>query len=211
MTVEAIECSPVQVVEEVFTLMQVRAQGKGISLKVEYAFPLPRFASDPLRLRQVLVNLVGNAIKFTEKGGVVVRVSAAPSSERREASLQGQLEDRGDRHGNRHAAGSAQASLSGLWAGRCLDSTPLWRQRAWINDFAPTGHDARRRYSTEQQARGGYDRNRAAQCRAGRRANHRSSCRAGSGFEERRTGRAGTSTSLVAHSPWLRMARTTSG
>ncbi len=88
MTVEAIECSPVQVVEEVLSLMQVRAEGKGLSLKVEYAFPLPRFASDPLRLRQVLVNLVGNAIKFTEKGGVVVRVSAAPAAGRTNLKLE---------------------------------------------------------------------------------------------------------------------------
>ena len=79
MSVEAVECSPARVAEEVISLMQVRAAGKGISLQLEQHFPLPRFRSDPLRLRQVLMNLVGNAIKFTEEGGVIVRVSAQGS------------------------------------------------------------------------------------------------------------------------------------
>jgi signal transduction histidine kinase/ActR/RegA family two-component response regulator len=77
LTVETIECSPVHIAEEVYSLMQVRALGKGLKLKVKYDFPLTRFKSDPLRLRQVLLNLVGNAIKFTGKGEVVLRVSAA--------------------------------------------------------------------------------------------------------------------------------------
>jgi signal transduction histidine kinase/ActR/RegA family two-component response regulator len=76
MTVETIECSPVHVAEEVYSLMQVRALAKGLKLKVRYDFPLPRFRSDPLRLRQVLLNLVGNAIKFTGRGEVVLKVSA---------------------------------------------------------------------------------------------------------------------------------------
>ncbi len=75
MTVEEIETSPVQLAEEVVSLLHMRAAGKGITLRLEHALPLPRFSSDPLRVRQVLMNIVGNAIKFTDTGGVVLRTS----------------------------------------------------------------------------------------------------------------------------------------
>ncbi len=84
--VEQIECSPRQVLNDVVSLMNVRAQAKGLTLEIKYDGPTPKqIISDPTRLRQILINLVGNSIKFTEVGSVqiVVRVleadSAAPS------------------------------------------------------------------------------------------------------------------------------------
>ncbi len=75
MTFERIATSPLQVVGDVLSLMQVRATAKNLSLDVEWEGPLPEsIQSDPTRLRQVLVNLVGNAIKFTESGGVTLSV-----------------------------------------------------------------------------------------------------------------------------------------
>ena len=69
--VERISCSPVQLVCEATSLMQIRADGKGISLKTEFKGPIPqRIQTDPTRLRQILLNLLGNAIKFTEVGSV---------------------------------------------------------------------------------------------------------------------------------------------
>jgi CheY-like chemotaxis protein len=70
-------CSPRAVVAEVISLMRVPAQAKRIPLTVEYDGPIPeRIHSDPTRLRQILINLIGNAIKFTEVGEVrlVVRL-----------------------------------------------------------------------------------------------------------------------------------------
>jgi CheY-like chemotaxis protein len=54
-------------------LMRVRAEAKGIALRVDCAGELPEtIHSDPTRLRQILVNLVGNAVKFTSRGAVIV-------------------------------------------------------------------------------------------------------------------------------------------
>ncbi len=67
-----------QIVDEVQSLAAVQATGKGIAYNVDYVFPLPAtISSDPVRLKQVLFNLVSNAIKFTQTGGVRVRVSYA--------------------------------------------------------------------------------------------------------------------------------------
>jgi signal transduction histidine kinase/CheY-like chemotaxis protein len=80
MVVDRVECSPVQITEEVLSLFGIRAIEKGLFLTVDYAFPLPaRIQTDPLRLRQILVNLVGNAVKFTDQGEIRVRVQCSAS------------------------------------------------------------------------------------------------------------------------------------
>ena len=71
--IERLTCSPVQVLADVTSLMRVRASAKNLPLILEYLGDIPvSIQSDPLRLRQVLINLVGNAIKFTATGSVRV-------------------------------------------------------------------------------------------------------------------------------------------
>lgn len=76
LTLERREFDLFEVVENVFNLMEVRAQEKGIDLVVDYRPEVGRrFYGDGLRISQILTNLLGNAVKFTEKGEVGLRIS----------------------------------------------------------------------------------------------------------------------------------------
>ncbi|HLQ19296.1 MAG TPA: response regulator [Tabrizicola sp.] len=69
-------------IHEVTMLLQPRAREKGIDLMIDFDMFLPtRFVGDPGRLRQVLTNLIGNAVKFTEKGHVLTRVIGVDSED----------------------------------------------------------------------------------------------------------------------------------
>lgn len=72
--IEMVPCSCTEVVREVAELMEHTARSKGLDFVVECSPDLPGvFYTDPMRLRQCLLNLVGNAIKFTEKGHITIR------------------------------------------------------------------------------------------------------------------------------------------
>lgn len=76
--VEQIEFSPHEVISEVTSILRVSAEGKGISLDYNWNGSIPEvITSDMARVRQLLINLVGNAIKFTEDGGVRVELQLA--------------------------------------------------------------------------------------------------------------------------------------
>ncbi len=84
-----------EAVEETIRIMRVRAAGKGLDLKLDIGDDVPhRVMGDPGRLRQVLINLIGNAVKFTESGGVRVTV-AVDNAEGDELALQFAVADSG--------------------------------------------------------------------------------------------------------------------
>ena len=73
MEFEEVPCDPARVINEVVSVLRVRAAEKGLSLEVRWDGRVPAsIRTDPVRFRQLLVNLIGNAIKFTDNGGVRV-------------------------------------------------------------------------------------------------------------------------------------------
>ncbi len=93
--IELIECSLDNVLSDVVSLMQGRALQKGLSLDVTFVGDVPTtIRTDPTRLGQILINLMGNAIKFTESGRVGVSVSLA-DTEDGDARLQFVVSDTG--------------------------------------------------------------------------------------------------------------------
>jgi len=76
MTIERIPCDPARAAVEVVSMLRPRAIAKDLSLTVQFVGGIPaEVQSDPLRLKQVLMNLTGNAIKFTERGEVRLKLS----------------------------------------------------------------------------------------------------------------------------------------
>ena len=73
---EKLKVSPFELLDDVHSLISLMAESKGLFFDIEYDFPMPEFIiTDPVRLKQIIINLCNNAIKFTGKGGVNVKVS----------------------------------------------------------------------------------------------------------------------------------------
>ena len=93
-TIECRACQPRRIVAEVVSLMRVRADERELPLSIEYVGAIPEtIRTDETRLRQILINLIGNAIKFTETG--TVRVVTCLVEERGEPYLQFDILDTG--------------------------------------------------------------------------------------------------------------------
>ena len=124
---EHIEFALREIIEETIEILVLRARAKGLELRCEIEPSVPAAVrGDPMRLRQVLINLAGNAIKFTEAGEVVVRVTALDAG--RETAI------RGERYRHRHRGGGAEPDLQRLHPGRL------------VHDAQIRGHGSRARH-----------------------------------------------------------------
>ena len=106
---------------DVADLVAARAAEKDLALTLDYPRSLPsRLVGDARRIRQIMANLVGNAVKFTEAGHVTVRVRAAAAPDQGTVSLRIDVEDSG--------IGIAPAALSRVWDG--FEQAATGRSRA---------------------------------------------------------------------------------
>jgi len=81
LNLESVEFSPREVVERVLDTLAIRAHEKRLELIAQIAPGVPELLlGDPLRLRQILINLVGNAVKFTDQGYVLITLQAEPAA-----------------------------------------------------------------------------------------------------------------------------------
>jgi len=93
--VEMVDFNLVDLVEDICALLAGRAHAKGLELNCLLPVPMPlRWRGDPMRIRQVLTNLIGNAVKFTEQGEVSVSVTRPAIGDKR-AGLRFEIHDTG--------------------------------------------------------------------------------------------------------------------
>ena len=150
---ERIEFAVRTCVEDVLELLAEQAESRELELAADIAEDVPNtILGDPGRLRQVITNLVGNAIKFTHDGEVVVRVTNRVDDARcRDAALRGQ------RHGHRHHPGPDAADLRSVLPGRRLDHAQIWRHGLGTEYFAPHRRAHERLHRSGERGRPGFD------------------------------------------------------
>ena len=96
LVIEQVETQLPQLLFDVDSLMQARATAKHLTLRNLLRTPIPtRIKSDPTRLRQILMNLVGNAVKFTDVGRIDVRTLVVPAPDGSGSVLRVEVEDTG--------------------------------------------------------------------------------------------------------------------
>ena len=135
LSLEKVEFDIVELTEKVADTLAVRAHGKGLELALRFAPNLPDILiGDPLRIRQVLINLIGNAIKFTEAGQVLIEVEPNPGLSRRRAASSSRCATAVS--ASRRPAGD---DLLAVHSSGFFDHPPLRWQRARPRDRAAPG------------------------------------------------------------------------
>ncbi len=139
MSLERIPFELNRLVDDCISSQLPKSRQKGIDLACEIAPTAPRqVVGDPLRLRQIVTNLVNNAVKFTEKGSVTVRLQAGGRAEPVHAG------PGGDGHWNGHPGGEVTHDFRQVHPGRREHHATLWRHRSGPDDHTSAGGNARR-------------------------------------------------------------------
>ncbi|HVT89626.1 MAG TPA: histidine kinase dimerization/phospho-acceptor domain-containing protein, partial [Tepidisphaeraceae bacterium] len=94
--VETVNCDPCRIVADALSLMRVRALEKQLTCEALYVGQIPKsIRTDPTRLRQILINLLGNAIKFTKSGEVRLIVSFDVEAPKTAPRIKFEIQDSG--------------------------------------------------------------------------------------------------------------------
>jgi len=150
--VERVEFDLRQLLQDTLKILAFRSSPSVLELACDVLDATPNFLiGDPSRLRQVLTNLIGNAIKFTKKGHVIVRVRPE-SITQNEAVLLFSVSDTGI-----GIAEEKQKIIFEAFASRRVNNTPLWwlRPRAYDFKSACSAH-GRPYFRGEQTGEGQY-------------------------------------------------------
>jgi signal transduction histidine kinase/CheY-like chemotaxis protein len=153
MTLERIPFSLIRTLDELRKLIAPQAGAKGLSLRCQAADGVPMaVVGDPARLRQVLVNLLGNAVKFTSHGSVtleVTQIASEPESQR--VNLHFRVRDTGigippeQQQSIFEAFGQADSSVSRRFGGSglgltiCSQLVHLMGGRIWVESIPDVG------------------------------------------------------------------------
>ena len=149
LAVESIDFDLDKVLENVGNLISEKASAKGLELIFDIAPSVSNyFRGDPLRLGQILINFCNNAVKFTEKGEVVVKAEVLEE-------LKGQPAHSvfGQRHRHRPHPGADRAAVPGLPAGRRVHHAQIWRHRARPCHLQAAGGADGRHHRGDERAR----------------------------------------------------------
>ncbi len=149
--IESVELDLVRIADQVGRMVVDTAHIKGLELLVDTSPDLPAtLFGDPVRVQQVLLNLAGNAVKFTGHGEVVIRVRLLNTTRR---ACPHPL--RGHRHRHRHRPRRPGAVVHAVPAGRLVDHPPLRRYGPRPGDLPATGRADGRHDGLDQRSRRG--------------------------------------------------------
>ncbi len=153
---EKIPVEPATVADQVMSLFAARAASKGIDLACYVTPSVPaRIAADPVRLNQILANLVNNALKFTEQGSVTLKIEAEGNGPRSWLPLPAALQRH--RYRDRHPRRQTTGYLRSLLAGRSIHHAAIWRHGYRVVDLEEARYCHGRRNLGFKRGRQGLD------------------------------------------------------